>query len=378
MDRASEQPGIVLDGSAGEGGGQVLRTALSLSAVTGRGFRVERLRADRLKSGLRPQHREAARAIARIVDARLEGDQVGSAALSFAPRASPRAGEWAFDVGTAGSTPLLLQTICWPLALAGAPSFVTLRGGTHLDQAPSFHYLALVWAPAVARLGFTVEAELQEAGFYPDGVGELTARIRPAQPMPPLDLRHRGTLREVEVMSMVGGLPYTVAERQADRALRRLRDAGIAAEAERVPLPARASRGGHVLVVATFERTRAGHGAVGGSEAIPEETADAAVDAFRRHLTGGAAVDRQLADQLLVPAALAVAGRVPVVPGVVPDVRYTVAEVTPHLLTNAEVVRRFLEVEVLVDGREGEEGEVRVLAPGAHARVMPLPRDGGR
>jgi RNA 3'-terminal phosphate cyclase (ATP) len=377
VEQASEQPGIVLDGTSGEGGGQILRTALALSAVTGRAFRVERLRADRLKAGLRPQHREAARAMARIVDARLEGDQVGSGELVFAPRAAARAGEWAFDIGTSGSTPLLLQTICWPLALAGGPSSVTLRGGTHQDQAPSFHYLALVWAPAVARLGFGVEVELQEAGFYPEG-GELTARIRPAQAMPPLDLRHRGTLREVEVMSMVGGLPYEIAERQAARALRRLREAGIAAEAERVPLPARTSRGGHVLVVASFERTRAGHGAVGGAEASPEDTADAAVEGFRRHLSGRAALDRHLGDQLLLPAALAVGGRVPTVPGVLPDVRFTVAELTPHLFSNAEVIRRFLDVQVSIDGREGEEGEVRVLAPGAHAQVVQMPREAPR
>jgi RNA 3'-terminal phosphate cyclase (ATP) len=375
VDRASEQPRIVLDGSAGEGGGQVLRTALSLSAVTGRPFRVERLRADRLKPGLRPQHREAVRAMARIVDARVEGDEVGAVELDFEPRAPARAGEWAFDIGTAGSTPLLLQTVCWPLALTGTPSFVTLRGGTHHDRSPTFHYLALVWAPAVARLGFGVEVELQEAGFYPDGGGELTARIRPAQAMPPLDLRHRGTLREVEVMAMVGGLPYDVAERQAARALQRLRDAGISAEAERVPLPARSSRGCHVLVLSSFERTRAGHGAVGALEASPEETADAAVDAFRRYLSGGAAVDRHLADQLLVPAALAAAGRTPTVPGVLPDFRYTAAELTPHLFTCAEVIRRFLDVAVSIDGRVGEEGEVRVLPPGALAQVTPMPRD---
>jgi RNA 3'-terminal phosphate cyclase (ATP) len=340
--------------------------------VTGRPFRVNRIRATRLKAGLRPQHREAARAMARIVDARLEGDHVGSGELAFAPRAPARPGDWAFDIGTAGSTPLLLQTVCWPLALAGAPSSLTLRGGTHQDHAPSFHYAALVWAPAVARLGFGVEVELQEAGFYPEGGGELTARIRPAQAMPPLDLRHRGTLREVEVMSMVGGLPYEVAERQAERALRRLRDAGIAAEAERLPMPARSSRGGHVLILAAFERTRSGHGAVGASDAVPETTADAAVDALRRQLAGGAAVDRHLADQLLLPAALVVSGRVPSVEGVIPDVRYTAAEVTPHLLTNAEVIRRFLGVTVQVDGREGEEGEVRVLAPEARAAVLPM------
>jgi RNA 3'-terminal phosphate cyclase (ATP) len=362
----SPRPRVELDGSIGEGGGQILRTALSLSAVTGRPFSIERIRSNRLKPGLRPQHREAARAVARIVNGQLDGDEVGSTCLEFAPRAAPRAGEWAFDIGTAGSTPLLLQTVCWPLALAGAPSALTLRGGTHQDHAPSFHYLALVWAPAVARLGFRIAVELRAAGFYPEGGGEFTARIEPATPLPPLDLRHRGTLLEVEVVSMVGGLGYEVAERQAARALRRLRDHGIAAEAERVPVPARTSKGGHVLIVSSFERTRAGHGAVTARERSPEETADLAVQAFQAYLSRGAAVDGHLGDQLLAPAALATAGYPPSPPGIIPSVRYSVSEVTLHLLTNAEVVGRFLDVDVTVEGRVGEEGEVSV-APRATA-----------
>jgi len=336
-----------------------------VSAVTGRPFSIERIRANRIKPGLRPQHREAARAVARIVNGRLAGDEVGSTRLEFEPRAPARAGEWAFDIGTAGSTPLLLQTVCWPLALAGAPSTLTLRGGTHQDHAPSFHFLALVWAPAVARLGFRFSVALQAAGFYPEGGGEFTALVVPATPLPPLDLRHRGTLQEVEVVSMVGGLGYEAAERQAARALRRLRDHGINAEAERVPVPARTSKGGHVLIVSTFERTRAGHGAVTTRDRSPEETADLAVEEFAAYLSRGAAVDRHLGDQLLLPAALAVAGYPRSPAGVVPAVRYTVSEVTPHLLTNAEVLRRFLEVEIVVEGRPGEEGEVRVLRPGA-------------
>jgi RNA 3'-terminal phosphate cyclase (ATP) len=363
---------IVLDGGAGEGGGQILRTALSLSAITGKPFTITRVRANRLKAGLRPQHREAARAVARLCDAELSGDEVGSARLEFRPRRAPAAGDWAFDIGTAGSTPLLFQTVCWPLAIAGAPSSLVLRGGTHQDHAPSFHYLALVWAPAVARLGFKFTLELQAAGFYPEGGGEFTARIEPAHPMPPYDVRHRGTILDVEVVSMVSGLGYEIADRQASRALKRLRDFGVSAQAERMPLPARLSKGAHVLVVASFERTRAGFGAVSSRERSPEQLADETTDAFRRHLEGGAALDPHLGDQLLVPAALSAAGLVPPPAGVVPSTRYTVAEVTKHLLTNADVVRRFLEVDIAVLGREGEEGEVRVQPPGGAAEVVPL------
>jgi RNA 3'-terminal phosphate cyclase (ATP) len=282
-------------------------------------------------------------------------------------------GRFAFDIGTAGSAPLLFQTLCWPLALAGSPSELTLRGGTHQQYSPTFHYLALVWAPAVARLGFRFEVEMQEAGFYPEGGGEITARVQPAHAMPPLDLRHRGTLNEVQAVAMVGGLSFELADRLAARATRKLRDIGVAAEATRLPVPARLSSGSHLLLVAAFERARAGHGAIGERGKAPERTAEEAVEQLEKFLTGGAAVDLHLGDQLLVPAAISAARLVPPPPGISPITRYSVAEVTKHLTTNAEVVRRFLDVEIAVVGREGEEGEVRVQPPGAAGEVVPLP-----
>jgi RNA 3'-terminal phosphate cyclase (ATP) len=372
----SEPEPIVLDGSVGEGGGQILRTALSLAAITGRPFSIRRIRANRIKPGLRPQHRAATLAAAQLCRADVEGAEVGSDKVTFHPGAAAEPGEHTFDIGTAGSGPLLLQTICWPLALQSAPSHLTIKGGTHLAYSPTFHYLAMIWAPAVARLGFRVEPTLTEAGFYPQGGGEFSVRVYPAHPMPPLDLRNRGTLHETEVVSMVGGLGFEVADRQAQRAIQRLKEGGVSAQAESVPVPARASRGSHVLVVGTFERTRSGCGAIGatGEKGVsPERVADEAAQAFRAYLSSGAAVDLHLGDQLLLPAALCAAGVLPAPPGVVPATRYTVSAVTKHLTTNAEVIRRFLDVDVAVIGREGEEGEVRVTPPGASVEVMKMP-----
>ncbi len=363
---------ILLDGSLGEGGGQILRTALSLSAITGRPFAIRNVRAHRIKPGLRPQHSEAALATARLCAAELTGAEVGSDRLTFRPRAPVRSGEHLFDIGTAGSTALLLQTLAWPLALAGGTSHLTLRGGTHQQHSPSFHDLALVWAPAVARLGFRVDLALHAAGFYPEGGGELAATVEPAHPMPPLDLRHRGTLEQVEVVAVVSGMPATVTERVADRAVRKLRDIGIAAEATRVPVPSRRSQGNQLLVLATFARTRAGFGALGDRGHTPDRAADDAVAACARFLRGGAAVERHLGDQLLLPAALAAAGLLRAPPGIRPVTRYSVEAVTKHLLTTAEVVRRFLDVDVAVLGREDEEGEVRVQPPGSGVEVLPL------
>ena len=364
---------IVLDGSSGEGGGQILRTALSLATITGKSFRVHRIRANRIKPGLRPQHREAARAAARLCDAEVEGCEVGSSRLVFRPRTRAAPGTHSFDIGTAGSAPLLFQTLCFPLALAGGRSELTLRGGTHQQYSPTFHYLALVWAPAMARLGFGFALEMQEAGFYPEGGGVITATIDPAHAMPPLDLRHRGTLGEVQAVAMVGGLSSEISDRMAARASRALRDIGVLADTTRVPVPARISAGAHLLVVASFERARAGCGAVGDRTTAPERVADEAVKEMQAFLAGGAAVDRHLADQLLLPAALGAAGLLQPPPGVVPSTRYTVAAVTKHLTTNAEVIRRFLDVEISIIGREGEEGQVRVQPPGASGEVVRLP-----
>jgi RNA 3'-terminal phosphate cyclase (ATP) len=351
---------IELDGGLGEGGGQILRTALSLSAVTGQPFRITRVRHDRLKPGLRPQHLAAARATAAICQGALEGDAVGSGDISLEPRAVETRSSWRFDIGTAGSAPLLFQTLCWPLALAGTPTQLSLLGGTHQDHSPSFHYLALVWAPAVARLGFSFDLSLQRAGFYPEGGGELGARIDPPRAMPPLDLRHRGTLLEADVVSLVAGVDFAVAERQADRAERRLREAGVPCAPTAVPMPGGRSRGSHLLVVARFERTRSGHSATSEGGREPDRTADAAVADLSRFLDGRGAVDRHLADQLLLPAALVAADRVPRPAGVERATCFTVGEVTRHLVTNAEVVRRFLPVEVEIRGAEGGEGTVTI------------------
>ncbi len=348
----------------GEGGGQILRTALSLSAVTGMPFRISRIRHDRLKPGLRPQHLAAARATAAICQGILTGDEVGSGEIGLEPRTVTSRPSWRFDIGTAGSAPLLLQTLCWPLALTGTPAHLCLLGGTHQDHSPSFHYLALVWAPAVARLGFPVDLSLQRAGFYPEGGGEFTATVQPARAMPALDLRHRGTLLETEVVSLVSGVDFAVGEQQADRAERRMREAGVACQPRAVPMPGGPSRGSHLIVLARFERIASGHSATSEGGREPDRTADAAVAAFSRFLDGRGAVDPHLADQLLVPAGLVAAGCVPRPPGVDLSTRFTVGEITRHLLTNAEVVRSFLPVRVVVDGAEGGEGTVAVL-PGA-------------
>ena len=184
---------VVLDGSAGEGGGQILRAALSLSLCTGRPFRISKIRAGRKPPGIRPQHLACVRGAEAISGASSEGAAVGASELLFRP-APVKPGGYLLEVGTAGSAPLLLQCLFYPLALAGGGA-LTLRGGTHLPHSPSYHYLAGVWLPMVQAYGFSAELRLVQAGFYPQGGGEIGARVQASVPPPGLvDLPSRGTV----------------------------------------------------------------------------------------------------------------------------------------------------------------------------------------
>jgi RNA 3'-terminal phosphate cyclase (ATP) len=370
----AEEATILIDGSREAGGGLLLRTALALSCVTGRPFFLTRFRADRTAPGLQPYHLAAVRAAAQLCDAELTGDAEGGERLGFAPRRRAAPGDHRFDAGPGGSATLLLQTLCWPLWLAGGPSTLTISGATHQVGVPSFHAAALVWGPAVARLGFPAELGLQAAGFDPEGDGTLTARLEPARPMPTLDLRQRGLLREVEVLAMVGGLPWVDAAAEADHARRALTRLGVASDVERLALPVRGSRGRHTLVVASFERTRSGHEATRAGGQAGEGAADEAVEGLRFHLERGGAVEPRLAEQLLLPAALLAARRVEPMPGVEPVTRYTAGPRMARLGTTAAVIRRFLDVEVSVVGPLGEEAEVRVQPPGTGIELLPLHR----
>lgn len=338
---------VVLDGSEGEGGGQILRSALSLSLITGTPFEIRNIRAKRKQPGLRPQHLACVRGAEAISQSHSEGAEVGASQLRFVP-APVRSGEYLLEIGTAGSAPLLLQCLFYPLALAGGGQ-LTLRGGTHLPHSPSYPYLAAVWAPTLRRYGMGMELHLKEAGFYPQGAGEIRAAIfAPSGAPAGVDLSSRGMLREMDVMSFVAGLALGVAERQAVAATSVLRDKGIYTTAENLPLPSRHSKGTAAFIRAQFEHTVAGFTALGERGRPAEEVGrDAAGQAAAFMATAGA-VDAHLGDQLLLPAALLASGRLGErtagISHLVP------AEITDHLTTNAKVIERFLPVRIGVGG----------------------------
>lgn len=343
---------VRIDGSEGEGGGQMLRTSLALSMVTGRPVEMVRLRAGRSKPGLRAQHLQCVKAAARVCSATVDGAKVGSQTVRFAPGAV-KAGTYRFDIGTAGSTALVLHTLALPLALAPGRSVLTITGGTHALFAPPYHFLERQWAVLLRRLGVEVELSLTRAGYYPAGGGEIRVRVQPAPRVAPLALGPRGAIERLDGMSTVSNLPRLIAERQRRTALRRLDAAGLAAGIELAELPS-PGKGTMLLLVARCEGGgRACFSALGAPGKRAEAVADEACDELLAFAATRGAVDAHTADQLLLPLAVADGPS-----------EFPVPAVTSHLVTNAAVIRRFLPCEIEVVGEMGEEGTVRVRPAG--------------
>ncbi len=341
-----------IDGSMGEGGGQVLRSALALSTVTGKAFRMENIRAGRRKPGLAAQHLACVHGAAKISNAKVSGDRAGSAELSFAPK-RVRPGQYSFRIRTAGSAALLAQTVGLPLALAGEGSRLTLGGGTHVPWSPTVGFLNDVWTPALDALGLRFSTELTRAGYYPKGGGELELMVHPAHgPLMPLDAEARASLHGLAARITISRLPEEIARRCRERTDALLGANGLFAEWELLRLPA-AGSGVCLELVANFGLLSAGFSALGERGKPAEKLAEEAVDALAGFLASGAAVEAHLADQLVVPLALT--------PG---ESRFSTNRVTSHLMTVLEVVRVFLpEVEVRVAGEPGGPGTVYVKAP---------------
>jgi RNA 3'-terminal phosphate cyclase (ATP) len=300
---------IAIDGSQGEGGGQVLRAALTLSAVTGQGFEITKIRTRRARPGLRPQHEAAVRAAAFACGARTSGVFEGSPDLRFEP-GKPEAGDFRFEIATAGAATLVAQTVLPIVATAAAESRVDVQGGTHVPLSPPFPYLARHWTAAVARLGLDTRHELARAGFYPRGGGELRSRVRPwSRPGAALVMESRGSLLAVRGVSAAAKLKGDVAKRQCDAAQARLWEARrLETEWEITDLPAD-SPGSALYLEAEFEAGRAAFSLLGERGVRAEILGDRAARHLLRFLGDeGSAVDPHLADQLVVPLCLSGGG----------------------------------------------------------------------
>jgi len=350
---------IVIDGSYGEGGGQVLRTCLTLAAITGQPVRVERIRAGRRKPGLQPQHLTAVRAAAKICDAEVEGDKPDSQTLSFVPRAAPRAGTHTFDVslaakgGSAGAVSLIFQTVLLPLALAEGPSHLTFAGGTHVAWSPPFDYLKRVYLPTLARIGISAKVNLEKWGWYPLGGGIVKATVEGAggsQGWCGLDLAQRGMLQRVRGLSASSNLPKHIRGRQAGTVLQILRSAGLNPRVDEIDAPSK-GQGTAVFLWTECDNAPAGFAALGERGKPAEQVAEEAARELLAYLDNQAALDSHLADQLVLPLALAGSPS-----------HLTTEAVTQHLLTAAWVLDQFFPGRVRVEGTEGRPGACHIAA----------------
>ena len=336
-----------IDGSMGEGGGQVLRSALSLAILTGQPVHLTNLRAGRDKPGLRPQHLEAVKAAAAICGGEVRGAAVNSQQIFFEP-GELHAGRYRFNIGTAGAATLVLQTVFLPLARAGDSSTISITGGTHVPFSPSYHYLERQWLPTLQEFGFWARMSLAQAGFYPAGGGEIQANLRPAKEIAPFQRLERGKLVRIRGISAAANLEENIIRRQKLQALRRLEPICADSKIETVQLSS-PGKGTMLLVQAGFEHSSCCYFGLGAIGKRAELVADEAVDALERFLQSDGAVDEYLADQLLLPLAFASGPS-----------QFRAARITRHLLTNAEVLRAFLPVRVQIDGQEGEAGNVTI------------------
>ncbi len=343
-----------IDGGQGEGGGQVLRTALALSAIRGVPIEIHSIRARRKNPGLQAQHLTAVSALAEICGAQVEGATLGSQRVHFAPGAV-RPGEYRFDVGTAGSTALVLQAILLPLAFARGASRIVLTGGTHVPWSPPIHYVREVWFPVLAEMGLSARLELLRWGLYPKGGGRVSVEIEGGVDLRPASLVARRGGPRLRGLSAVANLPRGIAERQRDQALRRLEAEGQQADIAVVEAEA-SGAGSFLILVADAGGLPVGFSALGERGKAAERVADEVVNALLDFLKTDAACDPHLADQLILSMGLASGTS-----------RLTTSRVTPHLLTMVHIVQQALGCPVQVGGEEGSPGHVTIEGVGSRA-----------
>jgi|UniRef100_A0A7V6DP01 RNA 3'-terminal phosphate cyclase (ATP) len=331
-----------LDGAYGEGGGQLVRTSLSLAVLLGEPVRITDIRAGRAKPGLRPQHLTGVKALAHISGAEVEGAALGSRELTFKPRIV-KGGDYFFDVaektGSAGSVTLVAQALLPPLLAARKPTSLTIRGGTHVAWSPPAHYLMHVFLPALAAMGGLISLTLTRWGWYPRGGGEIRLTVPPVARFAPQRWLTPPDLADFQALSAASRVPYHVIQRQATRLQERLGSSLPVAREEAVSL----DPGSFVFLWGPL----AGFSALGARGKPAEQVADEAVEEFLGFQTSRAALDRHLADQIVLYLARAAGTSVLVT-----------EEITSHLITNLWVIEQFLGPTFQVQGNLGERGEI--------------------
>lgn len=322
---------LTIDGSRGEGGGQILRSSLALSIVTGTPFRIENIRAGRAKPGLMRQHLTAVNAAAAICGGNVDGARVGSTSLVFKPGRA-KAGEYTFSIGTAGSTTLVLQTVLLPLLLADGPSRVTLEGGTHNPHAPPYDFLAKAYLPLVNRMGPGITATLERCGFYPAGGGRFTVEISPVSKLGRIEVMERGEAKGHCARAIVVNLGRHIGERELRMVRSRLNwnEPSLLLE----EMPDAPGQGNILMLELEYVHVTEVFTAFGEVNRAAEAVAMSAVDQCRKYLTATAPVGEYLTDQLMLPMAIARSGS------------FRSTGLSLHAQTHLELIHAFLETRI--------------------------------
>lgn len=329
---------IEIDGSFGEAGGQILRTSLSLSCLLKKPFRIYNIRKGRKKPGLMPQHLIAVNSAAAITNAEVKGAFAGSLELSFNPN-NVKPGDYVFDIGTAGSTSLVFQTLILPLSFALSESKITIKGGTHVPFSPAFDYVKEVFLDALKPLGINVLARINRHGFYPKGGGEVEYFIKPCKrPLDSIELLNRGRLIAVQGVSAVCNLPLDIAKRQRDAFMDKTQ--GIKCGMQTLDVTG-FGKGTYVFAKAVYEGAIAGFSSLGEIGKRAEAVGEDAAREFIEHDHSGASLDPHMADQIL--PYLAVANG---------DSAFSTSRITEHLRTNIFIISKFADASMSI-GQDG-------------------------
>lgn len=323
---------IIIDGA--EGGGQILRTALALSVITKKAFRMVNIRKGRGKPGLQPQHLEAVQAAAKISEAEAEGLILGSCEITFIPK-TIKSGNYKFEITTAGSTSLLLHTIYLPLSFSNSASKLTLRGGTHVAWSPTYDYLKECWQWFMNKVGIHINVKIIRAGFFPHGGGVIEAEIKSSTKIKPLHLIQRGKLQSIYVYSAHTNLEDKVAIRQAERAKNILSKYVSSEDIIKVRLDEldSYSKNTTIAIIVVFENTVCCYTGLGEKGKAAEKVAEEACRKFISFFNSPATVDDYMADQILLPLILSRQYS-----------EFICKEVTLHLESNMNTINKFVSV----------------------------------
>lgn len=348
---------IEIDGSQGEGGGQMVRSSLALSAMTGKTLRFNHIRGGRTKPGLLRQHLTGVKAIAAICDADVSGDELRSSTLSFAS-SSIRGGEYSFQVGSAGSAVLVAQTILPVLMLADAPSTVIIGGGTHAAWAPPFDFFQRCFLPQLTRMSANVTVSIRSHGFYPAGGGVIEIRVVPSPSLCGLELIDREGDLNPKVTAWVSRIPVTVGGRECD--VIRRKTGWSESDFEVVDITDSRGPGNVVMIECGFDNVTElfiGFGKVG---VMAEQVARSTLREARQYLASNAPVGEYLADQLLMPIGIAATqGR---------ESEFRTMRLSQHCKTHIDILQRFLDISIQTTEQEDGSTTIRVASiPQGHA-----------